>query len=151
MAQIQVRSGVNPDEPEVPVVVVVIDPEGPPAEQVLNNLSSYCYEGDGVLYFAQTDGWAESALAGDRLTVDIVAHPAALKQVDVDPERFPVRSATDPEAVVVLRVETRVDPQVFARAEPGAAVFALGPDETLEDALADEESWPIVVAPPPER
>ncbi|MEV0676450.1 hypothetical protein AB0I60_07990 [Actinosynnema sp. NPDC050436] len=151
MAQIQVRPGVNPDEPEVPVVVVLIDPEGPPGERAVNDLSSYCYEGDGVLYLAQTDGWAESALAGDRLTVDVVAHPTALEQVDVDPGLFPGRSATDPAAVIVLRVETRVDPGVFARAEPGAAVFALGPDETLEDALADEEAWPILIAPPPER
>ncbi|MEU4804619.1 hypothetical protein [Actinosynnema sp. NPDC023587] len=150
MARIQVRPGIDPEQPDRPVVVVIVDPGGPLGERAVNSLSSYCYEGDGVLYLSQTDGWAETSLAGDRLTVAVVAHPAALKQVDVDPGLFPVRSAADPDAVVVLRVETRVDPRVFARAGAGAAVFALGPDESLEDALA-EEAWPIVVAPPPER
>ncbi|PWW60251.1 hypothetical protein [Actinokineospora spheciospongiae] len=88
---------------------------------------------------------------GDRLTVDVVAYPAALKQVDVDPARFLGRSSVDAEAVVVLRVETRVDPQVFARADPGVAVFALEPGQTLDDVLACDESWPIVIAPPLKR
>ncbi|MFF4772686.1 hypothetical protein ACFY05_07485 [Microtetraspora fusca] len=63
--------GVNRDEPDVPVVMLVVDPDGTPGERAVARLGDYCYEGDGVFFLLQTDGWAEHALDDNRLVVEI--------------------------------------------------------------------------------
>ncbi|MFJ9947202.1 hypothetical protein [Kitasatospora sp. NPDC091207] len=151
MARLLLRPGIDPDEPDVPVVTLVVDPDGPPAERAVARLGDHCYEGDGVLYLVRTDGWAERALDAGRLVVGIAVYPVVLGQAGADAAAFAGRSPVDPEAVLVLRAEAPVDPELYARAAPGAVVFAAGPEETLDDLLAAEEAWPMVVAPPPER
>ncbi|MGC5360735.1 hypothetical protein ACPXCE_03465 [Streptomyces sp. DT24] len=151
MARISVRPGVNPDEPDVPVVVLLVDPDGPPGERAVARLGGHCYEGDGVLFLARTDGWAEHTLDADRLVVDVVVHPYALERIGVDVSAFPGHSAVDREAASVLRVKGPVDPGTYARAAPGTVVFTARPDRTLDDALTDDDDWPMLLAPPPER
>ncbi|MFJ2193280.1 hypothetical protein ACIOJE_35940 [Kitasatospora sp. NPDC087861] len=152
MARLYVRPGLDPDEPDAPVAVLLVDPDGSPGERAMERLGAYCYEGDGVFYLVQTDGWAEHAREGGRLAVDIAVYPAALKAVDVDPADFPLRSTVDSRAVLVLHAETTVDPEPDVQLSEGTAVFTCArPGTTLDDVLASAEDWPIVLAPPPEE
>ncbi|MET9658008.1 hypothetical protein [Streptomyces sp. NPDC006510] len=147
MPRLHVRSGVNPDEPDVPVAVLCVDPDGSPGERAVARLGDYCYEGDGVLFLSGTDGWAEHTLDGHRLTVDIAVLPSALGQTGTDPAAFPDRSTADPEAVLVLRAEAEVDPELYARAAPATAVFTGAPDRALDA----EAGRPVLLGPPPEE
>ncbi|MEV7355537.1 MULTISPECIES: hypothetical protein [unclassified Kitasatospora] len=151
MARLYVRPGPNPDEPDAPAAVLVVDPDGTPGERALDRLGSYCYEGDGVFYLVQTDGWFEPSLEGDRLAISVAVYPVALEQVGVDPADFPDRSTVDPRAHLVLRAGTTVDPVLPAWFDEGLAVFTAGPGTPLEDLLASEDDWPIILAPPPEE
>ncbi|MFF9350621.1 hypothetical protein [Streptomyces sp. NPDC014734] len=147
MARLHVRSGIDPDEPDVPVVTLVVDPEGTPGERAVARLGDCCYEGDGVFYLSRTDGWGEHTLDHDRLVVDIAVYPAVLARNGVDTTAFPDRSAVDPEAALVLRAETTVDPELYARADSSTVVLTAAPDRTLDDALGDD--WPMLLAAPP--
>ncbi|MFD0340180.1 hypothetical protein ACFVH0_16070 [Streptomyces sp. NPDC127117] len=147
MARLHIRTGVNPDEPDEPVVTLRVDPEGSPGERAVARLGDHCYEGDGVLFLSQTDGWAEHALDGCLLTVDIAVRPSALGHTGADLRAFPGRSAVDPEAVLVLRAETEADPELYARAAPATAVFTAPPDHELDAGV----HWPMLLAPPPEE
>ncbi|MFF2543067.1 hypothetical protein ACFVUY_10955 [Kitasatospora sp. NPDC058063] len=151
MARLHVRSGLDPDEPDTPAAVLVADPDGTPGERALARLGTNCYEGDGVLYLVQTDGWAEHAYDGDRLTVAVAAHPAVLERTESDPADFPARSAADPSAVIVLSVEAVVDPATAGRLAEGAAVLVAAPDTPLDELLGSGDDWPMLLAPPPER
>ncbi|MBW4716802.1 hypothetical protein KZQ38_06490 [Saccharothrix sp. SC076] len=144
MPHLEIRTGVNPDEPDAPVLVLVVDPAGTPGERAVAKLGDYCYEGDEVLYLSRTDGWVEHHLDGDRLAVDIAVHPSALKQVGVDPTPFTGRSAVDPEVALVVRVEGVVDPERHAQIA-GTVLYALEPGERPDGG----EHWPILLAPPP--
>ncbi|MFE7558478.1 hypothetical protein [Kitasatospora sp. NPDC057500] len=150
MARLYVRSGINPDDPDAPVVALLVDPDGPPGERAVAELGRYGHEGDGAFFLLPTDGWAEHALDGDRLTVAVAAHPFALRQIGADPEAFPERSPAAPEAALLLRADAAVDPELYARADAAAAVFTAGPGLALDEVLAGEDSWPVVLAPPPE-
>jgi hypothetical protein len=123
--------------------VVRVDPDGSPGERAVARLGDHCYEGDGVLFLSQTDGWAEHTLDGRRLTVDIAVYPAPPARTGADLVAFPGRSSADPEAVLVLRAETEADPELYARAAP--AVFTGAPDR------APDADWPMLLAPPPEE
>ncbi|MFE6870772.1 hypothetical protein ACFVFS_29975 [Kitasatospora sp. NPDC057692] len=149
MARLHVRSGINPDDPDAPVVALLVDPDGPPGERAVARLGRYGYEGDGAFHLLATDGWAERSLDGDRLTVAVAAHPFTLRQIDADPEAFPERSATAPEAALVLRADAVVDPGLYARADTATVVFSAGPELTLDDVLAGDDAWPVVLAPAP--
>ncbi|MGW2089791.1 hypothetical protein [Streptomyces sp. NPDC001880] len=144
MARLDVRTGVNPDEPDAPVVTLRVDPDGSPGERAVARLGDHCYEGDDVLFLSQTDGWAEHTLDGRRLTVDIAVYPSPLRRTGTDLAALPGRSSVDPEAVLVLRTETEADPELYARAAPATAVFTGDPD------LAFDTDWPMLLAPPPE-
>ncbi|MEU9848402.1 hypothetical protein [Streptomyces sp. NPDC047985] len=151
MARLLVRSGVNPDEPDMPVVTLVVDPDGPPGEDAVARLGDYCYEGDGAFHLLPTDGWVEHVLDGDRLEVAVAVYPFALGQVGVDASSFPDRSAVDPEAAMVLRAECAVDPDRYALTPPLTAVFTAGPDRAPGDVGTDADDWPIVFGLRPER
>lgn len=151
MARLYVRSGLDPDNREAPVAVLVVDPDGTSGERALHRLGAYCHEGAGVFYLLQTDGWAEHSRTGDRLAVDIAVYPIGLEQVHVDPADFPVRSTVDPRAVLVLHAETTVDPAVTGQLSDGTVVFTAAADTPLDDVIASEEDLPIVLAPPPEE
>ncbi|MFC5663157.1 hypothetical protein ACFP3U_09195 [Kitasatospora misakiensis] len=149
MARIYVRSGINPDDPGAPVVALLVDPDGPPGERAVAKLGWYGYEGDGASYLLPTDGWAEHALDGERLTVAVAAYPSALERLGADPAAFPERSPAVPKAALVLHAEAAVDPALYARAGAATAVFAAGPGLALDDVLAGEDAWPVVLPPPP--
>ncbi|MEU9618720.1 hypothetical protein [Streptomyces sp. NPDC048155] len=149
MARLQLRTGVHPDEQDVPVMTLVVDPGGPPGERAVARLGDYCMEGDGVFCLLGTDGWGEHTLDDDRLVIDIAVYPFALGQVGADAAAFPGRSAVDPEAALVLRAKTAVGPELYARAAPATAVFTAGPDRPLDDVLADGR--PMLLGLPPER
>ncbi|TWF90859.1 hypothetical protein FHX80_13275 [Streptomyces brevispora] len=151
MARLHIRPGIDPDEPDVPAVVLVVDPDGPPGERAVHELFNCCYEGDGVVYLVPTDGWAEHTLDGNRLVVDIAEYPVALGRVGMDSGAFPGHSVVDPEAALVLRVDAVVDPERYARAAPGTVVFSAGPDQSLEEVLASVDGWPMVLGPSPAR
>ncbi|GAA1402261.1 hypothetical protein GCM10009639_45510 [Kitasatospora putterlickiae] len=149
MARLYVRSGINPDDPDAPVVALLVDPDGPPGEQAVAKLGWYGHEGDGAFHLLPTDGWAEHALDGDRLTVSVAAYPFTLQQIGADPAAFPERSPAAPEAALVLRADAAVDPELYARADTATAVFTAGPGLALDDVLAGEDAWPVVLTPPP--
>ena len=65
MAELWVRSGMDPDAPEAVVVAVVIDPDGTPEERAVGELFSYAYEGEDCFMLVGTDGWAERRLQGE--------------------------------------------------------------------------------------
>ncbi|QXE38749.1 hypothetical protein KQY30_35610 [Streptomyces sp. GMY02] len=148
-ARLYVRSGLDPDAPETVFAVLVVDPNGTPAERAVARLGSYCYEGDEVFYLVRTDGWAERSLDAGLLTVSIAVYPVPLQQVSVDPASFPSRSAVDPQAVIVLSARTTADPALSARLAGPTAVYTAGPDISLDDLLTSGEEWPMVLAPPP--
>ncbi|MET8701392.1 hypothetical protein ACFVUH_15820 [Kitasatospora sp. NPDC058032] len=149
MARLYVRSGINPDDPDAPVVALLVDPDGPPGEQAVAKLGWYGYEGDGAFFLLPTDGWAEHSLDGDRLTVAVAAYPFTLRQIGADPDAFPERSPAAPEAALVLHADAVVDPGLYARAATATAVFSAGPGLALDDVLAGDDAWPVVLAPPP--
>ncbi|MFI9273365.1 hypothetical protein ACIGXM_21990 [Kitasatospora sp. NPDC052896] len=148
MSRLYVHPGVDPEEPELPVAVLVVDPEGTPGERVVARLGTHCHEVNGWACLLPTDGWAEHARDGARLVVDVVVHPVALRAVGADPADFPGRSAVDPEAVVVLRARTAAGPEPSVRLSEGTAVFTAGPDVPLDELLATCEDWPMLLAPP---
>lgn len=150
MARLLVRPGVNPDEPDVPVVTLVVDPDGPPGERAVARLGDYCYEGDGAFHLLPTDGWIEHTLDGDRLEAAVAVHPFALGQVGVDASAFPDRSALDPEAALVLRAECPVEPGRYALTPPLTAVFTAAPDRAPDDVVA-EDGLPMILGLRPER
>ncbi|MCX4758241.1 hypothetical protein [Kitasatospora purpeofusca] len=149
MARLYVRNGINPDDPDAPVVALLVDPDGSPGERAVAKLSWYGHEGDGAFFLLPTDGWAEHALDGNRLTVAVAAYPFTLEQVGADPAAFPERSPAAPEAALVLHAEAAVDPVLYARAGAATAVFNARPGLALEQVLAGEDAWPVVLAPPP--
>ncbi len=148
MAELVVRAGVNPAEPDVPAVVVVVDPEGTAGEQAVVRLGDYCYEGDEVLYFSQTDGWTVHSFDGGRLVVDVLVYPSVLERLEIDAEPFPGRSG---ELVSLLSVAGEVDAELYAQVDPGTAVFPVASGESLDAAIASDEDWPILMALPPEE
>ncbi|MEO3974101.1 hypothetical protein [Streptomyces sp. CAU 1734] len=150
MARLHVRTGVDPEEPDTPVVTLLADPDGPPGDRVVARLADHCYEGDEVLYLVRTDGWAEHSLDGGRLTVTVVLHPAVLARTGADLADFPEHPPAHPAAVVVLRAETAVDPELYARAAPVTAAFTMGPDDPSGDPLSGPDDWPVLLALPPE-
>lgn len=150
MARLHVRTGIDPDEPDVPAAVLIVDPEGGPGERALVRLGDYCHEANGWAYLLRTDGWAEHARDGGGLTVGVTVQPAALRAVGVDPAGFPGRSAVDPEAVVILRVRTADAPEPPLPLSEGTAVYVAGPDVAPDELLADYDGWPMVLMPPPE-
>nr|WP_223243142.1 hypothetical protein [Streptomyces sp. CBMA123] len=143
-----VRAGLDPSDPDAQVAVLVVDPEGTPGERALDRLGSYCYEGDGAFFLLPTDGWAERTRVGDRLAVSIAVYPYALEQVEADPADFPVRSAVDPDAAVVLSAEVTV-PVRLGRFSEATAVFTGAPGTPLDVLLAAEDDWPMVLADGP--
>ncbi|TDC77548.1 hypothetical protein [Streptomyces hainanensis] len=151
MARLIVRTGADPDEPHVPVVMLVVDPEGSPGERAVARLGGHGYEGDGAFYLPRTDGWAERALGGGRLVVDVVVWPAVLPRIGVDAASFRRRSEVVPEAALVLRAVAEVDPAAYARAAPATAVFTAGPGRALDAGFPAADDWPLLLAPPPEE
>ncbi|MFF4772687.1 hypothetical protein ACFY05_07490 [Microtetraspora fusca] len=68
----------------------------------------------------------------------------------MDSAEFSDRSAIDPEATLVLRAEGAVDPELYARAAHATAVFVASRERTLDEVLACEDDWPVILALPPE-
>ncbi|MEU3056941.1 hypothetical protein [Streptomyces griseus] len=154
MAEALLCTGLDPDDPDAETLVVVVSDVPDHHERAAARLASYGYEGDGCLYLVQTDGWAERRLEGDLLTVDIVAHPALLRGLEADRERFSAPSSADPAALRLLRVETRVDPAAYGRASGATLVLTAPAGTPAEEAVAlvrSGEDWPLVLTPPPER
>lgn len=151
MARLYVRSGLDPDEPDVPVAVLVVDPEGTPGERAVARLDTYSHEVNGWACLLQTDGWVEHVRDGGQLAVAVALYPGTLLAVRVDPADFTDRSAVDPEAVVVLRAQTAAAPDASVRLSEGTAVFATSLDIPLDELIATYDDWPMVLAPPPEE
>ncbi|MDK0522649.1 hypothetical protein [Streptomyces sp. ML-6] len=145
MARLLVRTGVNPDEPDVSVVTLLVDPAGSPGERAVALLGGHCVEGDGAFFLMRTDGWAEHALDGDRLTVAVAVYPSVLGRAGADAAGFAERSSVDSEAVVVLREETVVAPELFARLAPMMAVYTADRDRTHETVPASDDDWPVLL------
>ncbi|MFI1094073.1 hypothetical protein [Streptomyces sp. NPDC020917] len=149
MARLYVRSGIDPDAPETAFAILVVDPEGTPGERAVAELGGCCYEGDGALYLVRTDGWAEQSLEAGRLTVGVAVHPAALRHAGVDPAGFPDRSSVDPQAVLVLAAHTLTEAALAPQPAAPTAVFTASPGTPVDDLLASEDDWPMLLAPPP--
>ncbi|MCX4677224.1 hypothetical protein OG413_18280 [Streptomyces sp. NBC_01433] len=153
MAELVLCTGLDPDEPDSVTLVVVVAEEASEDERAVARLGVYGYEGDGCLYFVQTDGWAERRLDGELLTVDIVAYPVVLKGLEADAELFPERSSADPAALRLLRVSAHVSPGMYERAQDSTAVLTAPAGRPAEQVVAEArsgENWPLILAPPPE-
>ncbi|MFD7748868.1 hypothetical protein ACFV2V_22700 [Streptomyces sp. NPDC059698] len=151
MAGILLCTGLDPDDPDAETVVVVVAEAPDHHERAAARLATCGYEGDGCFYLVQTDGWAERRLDGDLLTVDIVAHPALLRGLEVDRAKFTARSSYAPHVLRLLRVEARVDPAAYARAPEETLLLTVPAGASAEEAVAlvrSGEEWPLVLAPP---
>src|SRR5882724_584737 len=140
MAELWLRSGVDPDAPDELVLAVIADPDGGPGDRAVARLGDLGYEGEDASYLVQTDGWAERWTGDGTLTVDIVVYPAVLESLDIDPAAFPERSSVDSNAIRLLRTNTQASPADVARAPAVTVVFTAGSD-------ADR---PLIIAPPPD-
>ncbi|MGW6289592.1 hypothetical protein [Streptomyces sp. NPDC055107] len=153
MAEVVLCEGLDPDYPDATTVVVVVSDVAGHHERAAARLGSYGYEGENCLYLVQTDGWAERRLNGELLTVDIVAHPALLRGLEVDRERFTARSVGDPAVLRLLRVEARVDPEAYGRASELTLVLTVPagtPAGQAVERVRTGEDWPLVLTPRPE-
>lgn len=153
MAEAALCEGLDPDYPDATTVVVVVSDVADHHERAAARLGSYGYEGENCLYLVQTDGWAERRLDGELLTVDIVAHPALLRGLEVDRERFTARSVGDPAVLRLLRVEARVDPGAYGRASELTLVLTVPagtPAGQAVERVRTGEDWPLVLTPRPE-
>lgn len=154
MAELWLRRGVNPDDPRELVLAIVIDADGEAADLAVRRLSSHAYDGDGVGYLVQTDGWAEQSLVGDVLTVDLIVYPVVLRQLGVDEAEYGERSPIEPEAVRLLRVSAVVDVVEYRRAPVSAVVLDAPAGTTFERMLAmirDGDVEPLILAAPPDH
>ncbi|GAA1252486.1 hypothetical protein GCM10009665_49010 [Kitasatospora nipponensis] len=148
MARLFVRSGIHPSAPEVPLAVLLVDPEGSAGERAVVRLGAYCHEVDGWACLLQTDGWAEQVWVDGELVVGVAVYPVGLRAVNVDPADFPERSAVDPRAVIVLTVRTAAAPVAL---DEGTVVYTAAPGAALDEVLAGYPDWPMVLAPPPQE
>ncbi|GAA3010817.1 hypothetical protein GCM10020229_23050 [Kitasatospora albolonga] len=149
MARLHIRHGLDPDEPELPVAVLVVDPERTPGERAVAQLGTHCHEVHGWACLSQTDGWVEHARDGGELTIAVAVYPATLLAVGADPADFTDRSTVDPDAVIVLRAQTSAAPDASVQLAEGTAVFTGSPDAPLDELIATYDDWPMVLAPPP--
>lgn len=152
MADLLVWPGVNPADPGGVVVVLVVDPQGDAAEQIVAEIGAWGYEGDAALFIVPSDAWIERRVDGRTLTVDVYVYEYLLGQLNVDLTAYPVRALVDPRAVRVLSFSKDVDVELHAEADAATAVFST-PSGTSADeviaAIADEEDWPMIFNPPP--
>ena len=123
MAEVGLRTGLVPGEPDQVAVVVAVLVDGVPGERAVGELGARGYESDDALYILTSDAWVERDLDGTRLTVDFVV-----------PEKL-------------LRVTGEVDPAEYARASD-VTIVVLGDngdslDEAIATLIADGE-WPLV-------
>ncbi|WP_344401619.1 hypothetical protein [Streptomyces longisporus] len=152
MAELWVRSGMDPEAPEAVVVAVVIDPHGSPEERAVGELFSYAYEGEDCFMLVGTDGWAERRLHGEVLSVEIVVHRAVLEALAIDAAGFPERPLVEPDAVRLLRVSTPVAGRHYEQALDVTAVLKAPAQVTPQQLVADlhsGEAWPLFLAPRP--
>lgn len=152
MAELWLRRGVSPEDPQELVLAIVVDPDGGSADRAALQLWSGAYDGDGVSYLVRTDGWAERSLVGDELTVDLVVYPNVLRQLGVDEAAFGERSPIEPEAVRLLRVSAKVDVDEYQQVAMPTVVLPASPGTTSEQLLAmigDGDVEPLILAPPP--
>ncbi|MEV0646984.1 hypothetical protein AB0I28_17135 [Phytomonospora sp. NPDC050363] len=142
----------SPSDPGGVDVVLVIDPDHDRPQETVARLGAWGYEGDGCLYIVGTDAWVERTLVGNRLTAAVYVYDTLLKQLKLDLTEFPHRSAADSGAVLVLSVTATVDPELYAEAGDGTAVFSAEAgvtDEQVVEAIQNEEEWPMIFAAPP--
>jgi 3-oxoacyl-[acyl-carrier protein] reductase len=131
-ARLYIRPGIDPDDPDTPVAVLVVDPGGTPGERAVVRLGALCHELQHWACLLQTDGWAEHTWDSGRLTVHVAAHPAALSAVGVAPADFPHPAAADPRAVTILHTEATVGLQPTTRLAEATVVR----DQWLSAALS---------------
>jgi hypothetical protein len=141
------RTGVDPQAPDAPLLVVVIDPAAGPGERAVRNLLDHGYEGDGAFYLLPTDAWVERQLDGTTLTVRIVAPTDQLDELDIEDAGF---AEPEPGDTVLLERVTTVDPALYARTGPGTMVFAsrrgTSPAEVVA-AIHAADDWPLILGP----
>ncbi|MFJ3927046.1 hypothetical protein [Streptomyces sp. NPDC090022] len=148
-ARLWLARGLNPADREAVLPVVAVDPDGDPAERAVARLSAQGYEGDGCLFLVRTDGWAERRLSDGTLTVSVAAYPA-----DPDDADGVLRSARDPQAVLLLTVSAPVSALAYARATDSTVVVVTPEARSAGDIEADLGTgalWPLILAPPPSR
>ena len=152
MTDLLVWPGVNPADPDGVDVVLVVDPDGDQSERIVAEIGAWGHEGDGALFIIPGDAWIERRVEGATLTVDVYVYEHLLRQLKVDLSAYPVRALVDERAVRVLSHSKEVDVELYAEAEPATAVYGAPTGTTPEEvvaAIADEEDWPMIFAPPP--
>lgn len=144
MAEVALRDGLDPKDPERVVLAVAIDPHGSTGERAVAVMGDYCFpdEEAGVGHILATDAFAECHLDGGVVTVDIMLYPSPARSDErINEADFPERSTREPLAIRVLRVT-------------GTTTQDELPDETLVymtplDELTEEDE-PLIFAPAPE-
>jgi hypothetical protein len=139
VAEVELETGINADDPDELVLAVVVDPEGSDEERVVIALGELS-EPDartGADRVPGTDAYADRHLADGVVTVDIVSYPAVLRNLGVRTKFAPAR---DPAAVRVLRVTGLTDHDTLPE---WTLVFTTPLDELTDD----ENEAPFVLAP----
>ena len=143
MAEVELETGLDPDDPDELVLAVVVDPEGSAEERVVIALGELSHPDGrtGVHHVLPTDAHADRRLEDGVVTVDIVSYPEVLRSIGVT-TRFP--PARDPDTVLVLRVTGPTDHTTLP---PATLVFTTPLDELTDD----ENDAPFVLSGPPAR
>jgi hypothetical protein len=144
MAQVALRNGLDPKDPDRVVLAVSIDPHGSPGERAVVVMSDYCFpdEDAGVAHILATDAFAECRLEDGVVTVDIMLFPSPARSDErINETDFPERSAREP---LALRVLTVSGPTTHDEL-PDETLVYLTPLEELT-----EEDEPLIFAPAPD-
>jgi hypothetical protein len=144
MAEVALRTGLDPNDPERVVLAVAVDPDGSVGERAVAVMGDYCFpdEEAGVGHILATDAFVECRLDSGVVTVDFLLYPSPARSDErINEADFPERSTHEPLAIRVLRVT-------------GTTTRDELPDETLVyltplDALTEEDE-PLIFAPAPE-
>jgi hypothetical protein len=141
VAEVELETGLNPDDPDELVLAVVIDREGSPEERAVIALGELSCpdEKTGIYHVPRTDAYADRRLEDGEVTVDIVSYAEVLRDLGI---RTGFPPARDPKAVRVLRVTGMTSHTTL----PDATLVFTTPLDELTD---DEEDAPFVLTPWP--
>jgi hypothetical protein len=140
MAEVGLRTGLVPSEPDQLAVVVAVLVDGAPGERAVGELGAHGYECDDALYLLTSEAWVERVLDGTRLTVDFVV--AAETDAVPDPDGSGV--------VRLLSVSGDVDPVEYGRVADETIVVLGDKGDSLDEAIATltaDGEWQLVFGP----
>jgi hypothetical protein len=140
VAEVELDTGLNPDDPDELVLAVVIEPAGSAGERALLALGDLCSpdEETGACRIPDTDAYADRRIADGEVTVSVVSYPAVLEEIGIT-GAFP---SYGKESVLLFDVTGETEHDTV----PATTLVFTTPLDELTD---NEDERPFVLAPPP--